>query len=70
MLQYSGPLALQDDEWLTIAARRPYNRPLIAPADNDARTVMIRIRGGDLTAFRANRLSRDEALKKMEVHEY
>ena len=70
MLQYSGPLALQDDEWLTIAARRPYNRPLIAPADNDARTVMIRIRGSDLTAFRANRLSRDEALKKMEVHEY
>ena len=70
MLQYSGPLALQDDDWLTIAARRPYDRPLIAPADNDARTVIIRIRGGDLTAFRANRLSRDEALKKMEVHEY
>jgi len=70
MLQYSGPLALQDDEWLTIAARRPYDRPLIAPADNDARTVVIRIRGADLTAFRANRLSREEALKKMDVHEY
>jgi len=70
MLQYSGPLALQDDEWLTIAARRPYDRPLIAPADNDARTVMIRIRGADLTAFRSSRLSKDEALHKMEVHEY
>ena len=45
---YSGALALQDDEWLTIAARRSYDRPLIAPADTDARTVMIRIRGGDL----------------------
>jgi hypothetical protein len=70
MLQYSAPLALQDDEWLTIAARRPYDRPLIAPADNDARTVMIRIRGADLTALRGNRLSKDEALQKMEVHEY
>ena len=70
MLQYSAPLALQDDEWLTIAARRTYDRPLIAPADNDARTVIIRIRGGDLAAFRANRLSRDEALKKMDIREF
>jgi len=70
MLQYSGALALQDDEWLTIAARRSYDRPLIAPADTDARTVMIRIRGGDLAAFRANRLSKDEALRKMETREF
>ena len=70
MLQYSGPLALQDDEWLTIAARRTYDRPLIAPGDSDARTVVIRIRGGDLSAFRANRLSKEEALNKMEVREY
>ena len=70
MLDQSGALALQDEEWLTIAARRPYERPLIAPADSDARTVIIRIRGGDLTAVRANRLSRDEALKKIESREF
>ena len=70
MLQYSGPLALQDDEWLTIAARRTYDRPMIGPADSDARTVVIRIRGGDLAAFRANRLSKDEALSKMDVREF
>jgi hypothetical protein len=70
MLQYSAPLALPDDEWLTIAARRTYDRPMIAPADSDARTVIIRIRGGDLAAFRANRLSKDEALQKMDVHEF
>jgi hypothetical protein len=70
MLQYSAPLALQDDEWLTIAARRPYDRPLVAPADSDPRTVIIRIRGGDLAAFRANRLSRDEALKKIDIREF
>jgi hypothetical protein len=69
MLQYSGPLALQEDEWLTIAARRSYER-LIAPADSDARTVVIRIRGGDLAAFRANRMSKEEALSKMEVREF
>jgi len=70
MLQYSILLALPDDEWLTIAARRVYDRPLIAPADSDARTVIIRIRGGDLAAFRANRLSKEEALKKMDVREF
>jgi len=70
MLEYSGPLALQDDEWLTIAARRTYDRPMISPGDSDARTVVIRIRGGDLSAFRANRLSKDEALNKMEVREF
>jgi hypothetical protein len=69
MLEYSGPLALQDDEWLIIAARRSYER-LIAPADSDARTVVIRIRGGDLAAFHAKRLSKDEALGKMDVREF
>jgi hypothetical protein len=67
MLQYSGPLTLDNDEWLTVAARRRVERPVIAPADTDARTVIIRMRGGDLAAFRGNRLSREEALAKLEV---
>ena len=67
MLDYSVPLGIRADEWLTVAARRHDDRPLIAPADTDARSVVIRIKGGDLTAFRAGQLTKDEALKRMEV---
>lgn len=67
MLEYSVPLGIRADEWLTVAARRHDDRPLIAPADTDARSVVIRIKGGDLMAFRAGQLTKDEALKRMEV---
>ncbi|MGE5246017.1 MAG: hypothetical protein ACM3SQ_17475 [Betaproteobacteria bacterium] len=67
MLDYSGPLAIGPDEWLTIAARRSDERPRLAPGDDDAHTMIIRIHGADLAAFRAARISRDEALKRMEV---
>ncbi len=67
MLDYSGPLAISADEWLTLAARRNDERPQLAPADSDARTMVIRIKGDDLAAFRAGRLTRDDALKKIDV---
>ncbi len=67
MLDYSVPLGIGPDEWLTVAARRHDDRPLLAPADSDAQTVIIRIRGGDLAAFQARQISRDEAFKRMEV---
>jgi hypothetical protein len=67
MLDYSVPLGIGADEWLTVAARRHDDRPLLAPADSDARTVIIRIHGGDLAAFQARQISRDDALKRMEV---
>ena len=67
MLEYSAPLRIGADEWLTVGVRRHDDRPVIAPADSDARTVVIRIRGGDLTAFRTSQLTKDEALKKMIV---
>lgn len=68
MLDYSGPLAVAPGEWLTFAARRNEDRAQLAPADSDARTMVIRIKGDDLAAFRAGRLSREEALNKIEVH--
>ena len=67
MLLYSVPLGLGPDEWLTVAARRHDERPLLAPADSDARTVIIKIRGGDLAAFQARQITKDEALKRMDV---
>jgi hypothetical protein len=64
----SAQIAIGPDEWLTVGARRRDNdRPVFAPADTDAGTMVIRIRGRDLAALRAGRLSRDEALKTMDV---
>src|SRR5256885_754981 len=66
MIDYSGPLAIGDDEWLTVAARGIQDRPRLGPPDNDVQTVVIRIRGADLAAFRARQLTRDEVIKRIE----
>jgi hypothetical protein len=66
MIDYSGPLAVGDDEWLTIAARGIQDRPRLGPPDNDVQTVVIRVRGSDLAAFRARQMSRDEVIKRIE----
>jgi hypothetical protein len=67
MLEHSRGLGLSADEWLTVAARRNNDRPRLAPADTDARTVVLRVRGADLTAFLAGQISHDEARKRIEV---
>lgn len=67
MLDYSRGLDIASAEWLQIAARRQDDRPRLTPADTDARTVMIRVRGADLTEFLGGRISREEARKRMDV---
>jgi hypothetical protein len=67
LLDHSSSLGIEPAEWLTIAARRNDERPRLAPADTDARTFFIRLKGSDLAAFLARQISRDEALKRIEV---
>ena len=67
LLDHSSSLGIEPAEWLTIAARRNDDRPRLAPADSDAGTMIIRIKGGDLAAFLAGQISREEALKRIEV---
>lgn len=67
MLEHNRGLGIRADEWLTIAARRNEDRPPLAVADTDARTIVIRVRGADLTAFLAGQVSREDARKRMEV---
>ena len=67
MLEHSSSLAIEPNEWLTIAARGNDDRPRLAPADTDARTRIIRLRGSDLAQFLARQISKDEALKRIEV---
>ena len=66
LLDYSAPLGVGPEEWLTVAARRNEVRPRIG-LDTNARTFIARVRGGDLAAFRAGQISRDDAIKRVEV---
>lgn len=71
MLESSGPLALGTDEWLTVAARDNVEGNPLAPTDtSDFATLIFRVRGGDLDAFRAGRLSLDQARTRVEVRTY
>ncbi|MCA1563211.1 MAG: hypothetical protein LC804_24155 [Acidobacteria bacterium] len=67
MLDHSGPMAVRSDEWLTVAARD--NAGPLMPGEV-AVTLILRIRGSDLAEFLANRLTRDETRKRVEVREF
>jgi hypothetical protein len=68
MLDHSSSLDIGPTEWLTIAAKgNQDDRPRLAPADTDSRTRIIRLRGSDLAAYLARQITRDEALKRIEV---
>jgi hypothetical protein len=67
MLAHSSSLGIATTEWLTIAAKGNADRPRLAPADSDARTRIIRLRGSDLADFLAGRITREEALQRIEV---
>ena len=65
MLAHSSSLGIGATEWLTIAAKGNDDRPRLAPADSDARTRLIRLRGSDLADFLAGKISREEGLHRL-----
>ncbi len=67
MLAHSSSLGIGPNEWLTIAAKGNDDRPRLAPADSDSRTRIFRLKGSDLADFLAGKISRDEALNRIEV---
>lgn len=67
MLEHSRGLDLGPGDWLTVAARGSESRPRLAPADPAGQTVLISIKGADLSAFLAGQIARDDALKRIEV---
>ena len=70
MIENSGPIAIGADEWLTVAARDNVPRDPLIPTDAaDTKSIIFRIRGTDLAAFRAGRLTLEEARKKVETLE-
>jgi hypothetical protein len=70
MIENSYLVGIGPDEWLTVAARDnvPSN-PLIPTDAADSRSVIIRVKGSDLGEFRANRLTLEEARKKVQTRE-
>jgi hypothetical protein len=69
MLKHSYSLHIADNEWLTVAARDGEGPPVPGQID-DASTIVIRIKGSDLSAFITNKLSREDVLKRVQIREF
>jgi hypothetical protein len=69
MLRHSKLLTIADNEWLTVAASDSDAPQTPAQLDETSR-ILISIRGSDLAAFQAGKLTRDEVLKRVEVREF
>jgi hypothetical protein len=67
MLMFSKGIDIAPGEWLHVVARRDADQPRVAPVDTDAATLSIRVHGADLTAFLGGQITKDEAIRRMEV---
>ncbi len=70
MLDFGPPIPVAEGEWLTIAARDNDDSRLGGGDPYDVSTILLRIRGADLAAYRAKQITREDALKRVEVREY
>jgi hypothetical protein len=70
MIESSGPLNLGPDEWLTIAARDNVpNDPLVPGGSTDLQTVIFKVKGSDLAAFRSGQITLDQARARVRAEE-
>jgi hypothetical protein len=72
MLENSAPLAIGVDEWLTVAARgnTRMDRIGLTVDPSDVHTIVFRVKGSDLAAFREGRITLDEVRNRVQVKEY
>jgi hypothetical protein len=62
MVDFSGPLPIDDSEWLVVVARVPQEgRGGPSRSLDDDRKLVLQIRGGDLRQHRAGAISKTEA---------
>ena len=69
MVSYSMPLELQPDEWFTVAAGDG-DAPLMPGMLLRRATVLLRVRGGDITEFTAKRMTIAEIRKRVDVRKF
>ena len=70
MIENSGSLVLGENEWLTVAARDNAPSAPFISADPDVVTLVLRVKGSDLSAFRAGRLTLDEIRSRVQIGEF
>ena len=70
MIENSGPLMLGDNDWLTVAARDNAPSAPFMSGDPDVVTLVLRVKGGDLSAFRAGRLTLDQVRERVQIGEF
>jgi len=72
MIDYSGPMQIGADQWLTVAARDDEGRDSFAPQDplEEVVTMIYRIKGADLQEYRAGRLDREEVRRRVEITQF
>jgi hypothetical protein len=70
MIEYSAPIPLAADQWLTVAARDQEGSRVQSSDPYEASTLLLRIRGADLAAYRAGQIDADEVRTRVEIKEY
>ena len=71
MIENSGPLPVGDSEWLTVAARDNIRPDRLVPGDtSNISSIVFRIKGSDLAAFRAGRMTLEDARTHVEVKQF
>ena len=70
MIESSGHMNLAPEEWLTVAARDNVpNDPLVPGDATDLRSVIFKIKGSDLSAFRSGQLTLEKARERVLAEE-
>ena len=71
MIENSGSLPVGDNEWLTVAARDNIRPDRLVPGDtSNISSIVFRIKGSDLAAFRAGRMTLEDARAHVEVKQF
>jgi hypothetical protein len=71
MIENSGPLGIGPDEWLTVAARDNVQVDRFMPGDpSEVSSIVLRIKGSDLAAYRTGRITADEVRARVLVGEF
>jgi len=72
MIDYSTPMTIPADQWLTVAARDDEGRDSLAPQDplEEIVTMIYRIKGSDLQLYRGGKIDRDEVRKRVQVSQF
>jgi hypothetical protein len=72
MIDYSSPMQIAAEQWLTVAARDDEGRDSLAPQDpmEEVVTMIYRIKGSDLQEYRSGRLNRDEVRKRVQITQF